>query len=91
MQSKINWNGKGGEWVSPMSQVVRNPPAMQETQEMWIWSLCQEDPVEREMTTNSSILAWRIPWTEEPGGLQSMGSQRDEHDWALKHAPEGGE
>ena len=47
-------------------------PAMQET---WVLSLGQEDPLEKEMTAHSSILAWKIPWTEEPGGLQSMGSQ----------------
>ena len=51
---------------------VQNPPAVQETQ---LPSLVQEDPLEEEMTTYSSILAWRIPWTEEPGELQSMGSQ----------------
>ena len=49
---------------------------MQETQEMWVQSLGWEDPLEEEMATHSSILAWRIPWTEEPGGLQSRGSQR---------------
>ena len=48
---------------------------MQETQEMWVQSLGREDPLEEEMSTHSSILAWRIPWTEEPGGLQSMGLQ----------------
>ena len=48
--------------------------------EMWVWSLGWEDPLEKEMATHSSILAWRIPWTEEPGGLQSMGSQRIGHD-----------
>ena len=53
--------------------MVKNPPAMQDTQ---VRSLGQEDPLEKEMTTHSSILAWRTPWTEEPGGLQSMGSQR---------------
>ena len=53
--------------------MVKNLPAMQE---VWVQSLGQEDPLEEEMTTRSSILAWRIPWTEEPGGLQSMGSQR---------------
>ena len=47
-----------------------------ETQETWVRSLGQEDPLEKDMATHSSILAWRIPWTEEPGGLQSMGSQR---------------
>ena len=53
--------------------VVKNPPAMQETQETWVRSLGREDPLGQEMATHSSILAWRIPWTEEPGGLQSMG------------------
>ena len=52
---------------------------MQETR---VWSLGWEDPLEKEMATHSSILAWRIPWTEEPGGLQSMGSQRVGHNWA---------
>ena len=51
---------------------------------MWIWSLGVEDPLEKERATHSSILAWRIPWSEEPGGLQSMGSQRVGHDWATK-------
>ena len=50
---------------------AKNPPAMQET---WVQSLGKEDPPEKEMATHSNILAWRIPWTEEPGGLQSMGS-----------------
>ena len=49
---------------------------MQEMQEMWVLSLSQEDPLEEEMATHSSILAWEIPWTEESGGRQSMGSQR---------------
>ena len=53
---------------------------MQETQEMWVPSLGQEDALEEGMATHSSILAWRIPWTEEPGGLQSVGSQRVGHD-----------
>ena len=48
-------------------------------QEMWVQSLGQEDPLEKEMATHSSILAWRIPWTEEPGGLLFMGSQRVGH------------
>ena len=60
--------------------VGKNPPAMQNMQEMRVLSLGQEDPLERIMATYSSILAWRIPWTEEPGGLQSMGSQRVRHD-----------
>ena len=54
------------------SSAVKNPPAMQET---WVQSLGWENPLEKEMATHSSILAWRIPWTEEPGGLQSMGLQ----------------
>ena len=56
--------------------VVKNPPAMQEPQETQVQSLDGEDPLEEEMATCSSILPWKIPWTEEPGGLQSMGSQR---------------
>ena len=58
---------------------------MQETQEMWAWSLGWENPLEKGRATHSSILAWRIPWTEEPGGLQSMGSQRVGHSWASEH------
>ena len=60
----------------PDGSAVKNPPVMQETQETWVQSLGQEDPLEKEMATHSSIVAWRIPWTEEPGGLQSMGSQK---------------
>ena len=52
---------------------------MQETQEMWVQSLGQEDPLEEEMATHTKILAWKIPWTEKPGGLQCMGSQRVRH------------
>ena len=58
---------------------------MQESQEMWVRSLSQED-LEEEMATHSSILAWEIPWTEEPGGLQSMVLQRVRHDWAHTRA-----
>ena len=57
-------------WASPLAQLVKNLPAMQET---WVRSLGQEDPLENEMATHSSILAWRIPWMEELGGLQFMG------------------
>ena len=60
-----------------MAQTVKNLPAIQETQ---VQSLGQEDPLEQGMATHSRILAWRIPWTEEPDGLQSMGSQRVKHD-----------
>ena len=55
--------------------VVKNLPAMQETQDMQVQSPGQEDPLEEEMATHSSVLAWKIPWTEKPGGLQSMESQ----------------
>ena len=64
--------------ASLVVQTVKNLPAMQET---WVWFLSWEDILEEEMTTDSSIPAWRIPQTEEPGGLQSMGLQRVEHNW----------
>ena len=60
-----------------MAQRLKRLPEMRE---IWVQSLGQEDPVEKKMATHSSILAWRIPWTEEPGRLQSMGSQRVGHD-----------
>ena len=60
-----------------MAQRLKRLPAIRET---WVRFLGQEDPLEKEMATHSSILAWRIPWTEEPGGLQSTGSQRVRHD-----------
>ena len=60
-----------------MAQMVKNLLAMQET---WVRSLGWEDLLEKGIATHASILAWRIPWTEEPGGLQSMGSQRVRHD-----------
>ena len=60
-----------------MAQLVKNLPAMQET---WVQTLSQEDLLEKGMATHSSVLAWRIPWTEKPGGLQFMGSQRVGHD-----------
>ena len=62
---------------------VKNLPAVWE---IWVWSLDWDDPLEEDMATHSNILAWRIPWTEEPGGLQSMGSQRVRHDWVTKHS-----
>ena len=65
--------------TSLVAQRLKRLPAMWETQ---VRSLGWEDPLEKEMVTNSSILAWRIPWTEEPGRLQSTGSQRVGHDWA---------
>ena len=70
-------------WGFPNGSVVKNPPAMQETQ---VWSLGQEDPLEEEeMATHSSILAWKIPRTEEPGVLRSMGLQKVRHDWVTEH------
>ena len=63
--------------ASLVTQTIKNPPAMQET---WVQSLSQEDPLEKGMANYSSILAWRIPQTEEPGGLQCMGSQRVRYD-----------
>ena len=62
--------------TSLVAQTVKNLPAMQET---WIQSLSREDPREKGMATHSSILAWRIPWTEEPGEPQSLGLQRVRH------------
>ena len=64
-------------WPSLVAQLIKNLPAMQETQ---VGSLGWEDPLEKEMATDSSILAWRIPWMEKPDGLQSMGLQRVGHD-----------
>ena len=60
-------------WASLVAQMVKNSPSMQET---WVQSLGWEDPLKEGMATHFSILAWRIPWTEDPGGLQSMESQR---------------
>ena len=65
--------------TSLVAQLVKNLPAMQETQEMWVQSLGWEDPLEEEMATHSSILTWKIPWTEEPRRLQSMWLQRVGH------------
>ena len=64
-------------WASLVAQMVKNLLAMQETR---VQFLVQDGPLEEEMATHSSTLAWRIPWTEEPGGLRSMGSQRIGHD-----------
>ena len=69
-------------WASLVVQLVKNLPAMWET---WVQSLDWEDALEEGMATHSSFLAWRIPRTEEPGGLQSMESQRVEHVWVTKH------
>ena len=67
-------------WNFPGGSGVKNLPAMQEPQEMRVRSLGQEVPLEEGMASHSTILAWRIPWTEKPGGLHSIGSQRVRHD-----------
>ena len=80
---------KGDERIYLVAQTVRNPLAMQE---IWVLSLGWEDPLEKGMATHPSILAWEIPWTEEPGGLQSMGLQRVGHNWATNtHTHKGDE
>ena len=78
LQVTVNFSTVGACLVA---QMVKNLPAMQET---WIWSLDREDPLEEEMTTHSSILAWRIPRTNEPGAVQSMRLQRVRHNWVTK-------
>ena len=66
-----------GEDASLVAQMVKRLPTVLET---WVWATGQKDPLEKEMATCSSTLAWKIPWTEEPGRLQPMGSQRVRHD-----------
>ena len=74
--SKLNHHG-----LDLLAQWMKNLLAMQKIQEMRLWSLGQEDPLEEGMAAHSSILTWRIPWTEEPGRRQSMGSQRLRRNW----------
>ena len=69
-----------GPWGLPGGSELKSPSAVQDTQETWVRALGQEDPLEEGMATHSSNLACRIPWTEEPGELQPIGSQRVEHD-----------
>ena len=69
-------------WVFPSGLAVKNLPAMQKMRERWVWSWGQEDSLQEGMVTHSSILVWRIPWAEEPGRLQSIGSQRVGRDWS---------
>ena len=83
-QERKPTKSKVGSLETPGGSAVKNLPAMQEMQGMPVHSLGWDDPLEKEMATHSSILAWEIPWTEEPGGLQSMGSQRVRHDVATK-------
>ena len=76
------WVGLGSRahWGIPDGSAVKNLPAMQDSQDMLVRFLGQEDLLEEEMATHCSILAWRTPWTEEPGGLQSLALQRVGHD-----------
>ena len=78
-------------WGTLVALVVKNLPANAGDIEMWVRSLGWEDSLEEGMATHSSILAWKIPWTEEPGGLQSIGSQRVRHDWSdlVEHSASG--
>ena len=85
LQNHCRWWLQSGKlkgpsfWASLVAQMVKNLPVVWETQ---VWSLGWEDPLEKGMAAHSSMLAWKIPWTDEPGKLQSMGSQRLGHDWA---------
>ena len=72
---------------SPVGLIIKNPPATQEKQEIWVQSLGQEDPLEEEMANHSSTLTWRIPGTEEPGGLQSMGLQKSQTQLSIHSMP----
>ena len=73
------WNYLKCILISPEAQMIKSLPAMQETQ---VWFLGWEDTLAKETATHSSVLAWKIPWMEEPGGLQSMGLQSVRHNWA---------
>ena len=88
--SLLNWQrklitGDFGDtelyWGFPGGSVVKNLPAIQEPQEMWVWSLGQEDSLTEGMAINFRIFAWRIPWTEKPGGRQSTGLKTVGHNW----------
>ena len=79
IQRSVDWASNSPMWASLIAQLVNHLPAMQET---WVWFLGREDSLEKELATHSSILAWKIPLTVEPGRLLSMGSQRVRHDWA---------
>ena len=80
-RTRLKWLSSSSSTISGASlvaQMVKRLPAVQET---WVRSLGREDPLEKEMATHSSTLAWKIPWTEEPCRLQSLGLQRVRHDW----------
>ena len=78
---KVRYGSCSIRWLEhisgfPSSSAVKNPPPVRKRQETWVWSLGWEDPFKKEMATYSSMLAWEILWTEEPGGLQSIGSRK---------------
>ena len=73
-------------WSISNGSMVKKQLAKQDTEETRVWSLGQEDPLEEKMAIHSSTFAWKLPWTDEPGGLQSMMSQRIGHDWAQGHS-----
>ena len=80
-----DWEQIPSCWASQVAQWWRICLPMWVMREAWVWSLGQEDPLEKETAAHSSILAWKIPWTEEPGGLQSMGLQAVRHSWVTEH------
>ena len=80
--SALRWPKWEGNLNKAVALVVKNPSVNAGDIEMWIWSLGWENPLEEGMATHSSIPSWRIPWTEEPAGLQSTGSHRVRHDWS---------
>ena len=85
----LELHGECGAFLVAGGSVVKNSFAMQEPKDVQVWSLGQEDPLEEGLAAHSSILAWRIPWTKEPGGLQSIRFQRVGHnwsDWARMHS-----
>ena len=84
-QDKTYFNRLSWDHASLIAQIVKNLPVMWKTQ---VWSLGWEDPLEMGMATHSSILTWKIPWTEEPGGVRSIGSERVGHDWAANTNPQ---
>ena len=81
------WSWFAFPWGFPDGTSGKNLPAnVGNIRDPWVWSLGWEDPMNEGMATHSSILAWRIPWIEEPGGIRSIGSQRVGYDWVTKHA-----
>ena len=84
MTERLIWSDLTLGFGLPQWLSSKESPAMQETLETWVWSLGQEDPLEKEMATHYRILAWKIPWTEEPSRLQPMWWQRVRHSWAIE-------